>query len=72
MLGVADCVFIGVVLVVAGQDRAAVWATVAGLPARAVAAAAAVWALVPRRRVALPPGLAATGWWTVRRSGGRS
>src|SRR5215472_17604125 len=62
VLGVADCVFIGVVLAVAGPDRAAVWATVVGLPVAVVAMVAAVCALVPRRGVALPPELVVDEW----------
>ena len=60
-LGVADCAFIGVVLAAFGPDRAAAWATVAGVPAGVVAAVAAVWAVVPRR-VPLPPELLLEDW----------
>src|SRR5712691_5183203 len=61
-LGAADCVSVLIVLIVSGPDRAAVWAAVAGLPTAVAAAVAAVWALAPRPKTAMPPELTVEDW----------
>src|SRR5712691_282246 len=62
ILGAADCVSVLIVLIVSGPDRAAVWATVAGLPTAVVAAVAAVWALAVGPKAVVPPELTVEDW----------
>ena len=60
---VAACVFVVGVLVHRGLAEAGLWAGVVGALAGVVAAAAALWVLVPRpSRVPLPPELEVPGW----------
>jgi hypothetical protein len=72
-LGVAACLLVAVVYIVSGPDRAAVYATVAGLPTAVIAAVAAVLALAadpkPPSRQSRP---SRTGSSTAQTSSGSS
>ena len=62
-LGTAACAFLVVFLSGQTLDRAALWAAVLGLPVAIVAAAAAVWAVIPWRRTGpVPPELEIAEW----------
>ena len=60
-VSVVACVFLIAVLVGQGLVRAGLWAGIVGALAGVVAAAAAVWPLVPRP-LPLPPGLEVEEW----------
>ncbi len=61
-LGAAACLLVAVVFIVSGPDRAAVYATVAGLPTAVVAAVAAVLALAADPEPPVPPEQAVEDW----------
>jgi hypothetical protein len=62
-LGVAGCVVLSLFLAGQGLERGSLWATVLGLPAGTVAAAAGVWALIVQRsKVLVPPELEVPEW----------
>jgi hypothetical protein len=63
VVSAATCAFLFVVLVRKGLAQAGLWAAPLGALAGIVAAAAAVWAVVPRQvKVPLPPELQVPGW----------